>query len=67
MRTKTDSLPPDSVTNEIRPRDAQKEWRSPVLRSLPIVATASSSKPDGNSNDGGAGGKGEVANPATIS
>jgi hypothetical protein len=57
----------DSVTKEILPRDVQKEWRSPVLRTLPIAATASSSKPDGNSNDGGAGGKGEVFNPATIS
>jgi hypothetical protein len=49
----------DSVTKD--PRDAQKEWRSPVLRTLPIAATAHSSKPGGNSNDGGGGGKGEVA------
>jgi hypothetical protein len=54
---------PDGVTKGILPRDAQKEWRSPVLRTLPIAATASSNKPGGNSNDGGGGGKGEVANP----
>ena len=51
---------PDRVTKEILPRDAQREWRSPVLRTLPIAATANSSKPAGNSNDGGGGGKGEV-------
>jgi hypothetical protein len=45
---------PDGVTKD-------KEWRSPVLRTLPIAATANSSKPSGHSNDGGGNGKGEVA------
>jgi hypothetical protein len=51
---------PDSVTRDIFSRDDRKEWCSPVLRTLPIAATAHSSKPAGNSNDGGGGGKGEV-------
>jgi len=51
---------PDDVTKDLLPRDAQKEWCSPVLQTLPIAATANSSKPGGNSNDGGGGGKGEV-------
>jgi hypothetical protein len=51
----------DGATKDILPCDAQKEWCSPVLRTLPIAATAHSSKPGGNSNDGGGGGKGEVA------
>ena len=51
---------PDSVIKDILPSDARKDWRSPVLRTLPIAATAHSSKPAGHSNDGGGGGKGEV-------
>jgi hypothetical protein len=51
---------PDGVTKEILPRDARKEWCSPVLRTLPIAATAHASKPSGNANDGVGGGKGEV-------
>jgi hypothetical protein len=51
----------DGVTKDILQCEAQKEWRSPVLRTLPIAATASSNKPGGNSNDGNGGGKGEVA------
>ena len=39
----------------------QKEWRRPRLRRLPIAATAQSSKPGGNTNDGSGGGKGEVS------
>ena len=41
-------------------RPARKAWCSPELRRLPIAATASSSKPEGNTNDGDGGGKGEV-------
>jgi hypothetical protein len=52
---------PDGVTKGKLPRDTQKEWRSPMLRTLPIAATANSSKPSGHSNDGGGNGKGEVA------
>jgi hypothetical protein len=47
---------------DIIPHDPRKEWRSPVLRTLPIAATASSVKPHGNSNDGCGNGKGDVAN-----
>ena len=53
---------PDSVTKDILPRDAQREWRSPVLRTLPIAATAQG-KAGGNTNDGGGNGKGEVVIP----
>ena len=55
-------LKPDTLT-----RDAQKEWRSPVLRTLPIAATANASKPNGNSNDGGGVGKGETTGPNNLS
>ena len=48
---------------DMLPRDAQKEWRSPVLRTLPIAATANASKPGGNTNDGNGQGKGEITNP----
>jgi hypothetical protein len=44
---------------------AQKEWRQPQLRKLPIAATAQSNKPGGNSNDGGSMGKGEVTTPVS--
>jgi hypothetical protein len=47
---------------DIIAHDARKEWRSPVLKTLPIAATASSVKPHGNSNDGCGNGKGDVAN-----
>ena len=58
---------PDNVTKDILSRDALKEWCSPVLRTLPIAATASSTKPNGNSNDGGGNGKGDVFNPVLNS
>ena len=53
MQRKTD------VTDGVE-RLARKVWYSPELRRLPIAATASSSKPEGNSNDGGGAGKGET-------
>ena len=48
------------VANEIA-RSIQKEWRPPVLRRLPIAATASSGKRITRANDGLGGGKGDVA------
>ena len=52
-------MQPTDVTAIVE-RPARKVWCSPELRRLPIAATASSSKPAGNSNDGDGGGKGEV-------
>lgn len=37
--------------------DCQKEWRQPVLRKLPIAATAGSKQ---QGNEGGGGGKGDA-------
>jgi hypothetical protein len=55
---------PKSQNNtEVARHPTQKEWRRPELRRLPIAATAQANKPGGNSNDGGAPGKGEVATP----
>ena len=52
-------MQPTDVTAIVE-RPARKVWCSPELRRLPIAATASSSKPEGNSNDGGGAGKGET-------
>jgi hypothetical protein len=59
-------------SDEIRgvPADAsgancRVEWSRPVLRKLPIAATATSQgKTTGNEDDGNCVGKGEVLNPA---
>jgi hypothetical protein len=40
---------------------AQKEWRRPGLRRLPIAATSGSGKATISGNDGQGGGKGDVA------
>ena len=40
---------------------AQREWRPPLLRSLPIAATAGSGKATIRGNDGQGGGKGDVS------
>jgi hypothetical protein len=57
--------PKSENMTEVTPHPAQKEWRPPELQRLPIAATAQSSKPGGNSNDGSSPGKGEVS--TTIS
>jgi hypothetical protein len=41
-------------------RKAGKQWGRPVLRQLPIAATASSSKGGSIANDGAGGGKGDL-------
>ena len=50
----------EKVANEIG-RSMQKEWRPPVLRKLPIAATAGSGKVVTRANDGVGGGKGDVS------
>ena len=54
------SMQPRTDVTAIVERPARKVWCSPELRRLPIAATASSVKPEGNSNDGDGSGKGEV-------
>jgi len=46
---------------EITREPTQKEWRPPILRSLPIAATAGSGKATIRGNDGQGGGKGDVS------
>ena len=59
---------PESQTlAEISRQPRQREWNRPRLQKLPIAATANSSKPGGNSNDGQGGGKGEVFNASNNS
>jgi DNA-binding helix-hairpin-helix protein with protein kinase domain len=41
----------------------KKEWHPPVLKKLPIAATAGASKHSGN--EGGGAGKGDAGPPAT--
>ena len=53
-------MQPRTDVTAIVERPARKVWCSPELRRLPIAATASASKPEGNSNDGGGVGKGET-------
>jgi len=56
------------VTEITRRPTVQMDWIRPVLRRLPIAATANASK-DGTHhfNDGQGGGKGEVAGNSSIS
>jgi hypothetical protein len=56
----SEPLPPKSEVRGEVGYSGQKEWCQPVLRKLPIAATAQG-KATGNSNDSGhGGGKGEV-------
>jgi hypothetical protein len=55
----------DKTTEVAGEHPPAKEWRRPKLQKLPIAATGQAAKPGGNSNDGGAPGKGEVATPAS--
>jgi hypothetical protein len=50
----------DTTRTEIG-REAQKEWRRPMLRTLPIAATAQAGKATIRGNDGVGGGKGDVS------
>lgn len=52
-------LNPESMT-EVTRHPAQKEWSQPVLRRLPIAATANSQKGTHSGNDGGGKGNGDV-------